>query len=111
MSNTSGQTYRELSFPYYKDAFFIIDKICGDLGVEYYLIGAQARDFQMLERGIRPTRGTKDIDFAVMLPEMKAYNELIELLCKSGFRNVTEPFRLIYDLTSTVVDFLPFGEI
>ncbi len=81
------------------------------LGIEYYLIGAQARDFHLLENGIAPSRGTQDIDFAVMMPELKHYHELRELLIKNNFRKVNEPYRLIYDKTNTVMDLLPFGEI
>lgn len=75
MTNTSKQTYRELSFPYFKEVFVIIDKVCRESGIEYYMIGAQARNFHLLENGIEPGRGTQDIDFAVMMPEMNRYDE------------------------------------
>lgn len=105
------QTYKGLSFPYFKDVYVIIDKVCREFGIEYYLIGAQARDFHLLENGIAPSRGTQDIDFAVMVPEIRHYNELKDLLIKYNFRKVNEPFRLIYDKTNAVIDLLPFGEI
>jgi predicted nucleotidyltransferase len=111
MINTSNKTYRELSLPYFKEVFVILDKVCRDFGIEYYLIGAQARNFHLLENGIAPSRGTQDIDFAVMLPEMKAYDEMKNRLIESGFRKVNEPYRLIHDITNTVIDLLPFGEI
>ncbi len=111
MTNTSNKTYRELSFPYFREVFVMLDKVCGDLGIEYYLIGAQARNFHLLENGIAPSRGTQDIDFAVMLPEMKAYDEMKNHLIENGFRKVNEPYRLIHDKTNTVIDLLPFGEI
>ena len=111
MTNISKKTYRELSLPYFKEVFVIFDKMCHSLGIAYYLIGAQARDFHLLENGIAPGRGTQDIDFAVMMPEIKHYNELKDLLVKNDFRKVNEPYRLIYDKTNTVLDLLPFGEI
>lgn len=111
MTNTSKQTYRELSFPYFKEVFVIIDKVCRESGIEYYLIGAHARNFHLLESGIAPGRGTQDIDFAVMMPEIRHYNELKDLLVKNNFRKGNEPFRLIYDKTNMVIDLLPFGEI
>ncbi len=111
MTNTSNKTYRELSLPYFKEVFAIIDKGFHDLGIEYYLIGAQARNFHLLENGIAPRRGTQDIDFAVMLPEMKSYEEMKNRLIESGFNKANEPYRLIYDKTNTVIDLLPFGEI
>lgn len=111
MTNTSNKTYRELTFPFFREVFTIIDKVCRDMKIEYYLIGAQARNFHLLEKGITPGRGTQDIDFAVMLPEIKKYDELKISLIETGFRKVNEPYRLIYDKTNTVIDLLPFGEI
>lgn len=111
MKNTSNKTYRELSLPYFKEVFIIIDKVCYDMGIEYYLIGAQARNFHLLQNGITPSRGTQDIDFAVMLPEMKGYEEMKNHFVENGFRKVYEPYRLIHDKTNTVIDLLPFGEI
>lgn len=111
MTGTSKKTYRELAWPYFKEVFLVLNSVCKELGIEYYLIGAQARDFHLLENGIAPGRGTMDIDFAVMLPEMESYDEMKNLLISRGFREVREPYRLIYEATNTVIDLLPFGEI
>jgi predicted nucleotidyltransferase len=111
MTDTSKKTYRELSWPYFKEVFLILDSICHELGIEYYLIGAQARNFHLLESGIEPNRGTKDIDFAVMLPEMESYDKMKNLLVSKDFREVKEPYRLIHDPSNTVIDLLPFGKI
>lgn len=111
MTDTSKKTYRELSWPYFKEAFLILDLVCNELGIEYYLIGAQARNYHLLESGIEPSRGTMDIDFAVMLPEMESYDKMKNLLISKGFREVREPYRLIHDQSDTVIDLLPFGEI
>jgi predicted nucleotidyltransferase len=111
MTNISKQTYRELSFPYFREVFLILDKVCRDLGIGYYLIGAQARDFHLLESGIAPIRGTMDIDFAVMLPEMKQYDEMKNHLIKMGFRVHKQPYRLGHEITDTMIDLLPFGEV
>lgn len=111
MINISKKTYKELSYPYFKEVFIIIDKVCREMNIEYYLIGAQAKNFHLLENGIVPKRGTKDIDFAVMMPDIKHYEEFKNLLVKNDFRKVNEPYRLIYDMTDTIIDLLPFGEI
>ncbi len=111
MTDTSKKTYRELSWPYFKEAFLILDLVCNELGIEYYLIGAQARNYHLLESGIELSRGTMDIDFAVMLPEMESYDKMKNLLISKGFRKVREPYRLIHDQSDTVIDLLPFGEI
>lgn len=111
MSNTSKKTYKELSAPYITEVYAIIDKICEANRVSCYLIGAQARDINLLESGIRPSRGTMDIDFAIMLPDMATYEKILDDLIKSGFRKTNMPYRIIYDKTNTVIDLLPFGEV
>ncbi len=95
----------------YKEVFEIIDRVFTELGIEYYLIGAQARDYHLIKNGIAPIRLTRDIDFAVMLPEMKIYDDLKIILIHSGFLQMREPYRLIHDGTKTIIDLLPFGVI
>lgn len=111
MTNISTKTFKELSLAYFKEVFIIIDKVCCELKIEYYLIGAQARNFHLLENGILPSRGTKDIDLAIMLPELKVYDEMKNHLTQNGFRKANEPYRLIHNNTNTVIDLLPFGKI
>lgn len=96
--------------PWFKEVFTLVDAACKELNIPLYLIGAQARHFHLAEQGIKPGRGTMDIDFAIMLPDMGVYAVLIEKLISAGFRKVTEPYRIIHDKTNTVVDLLPFGE-
>ncbi|MDO8951326.1 MAG: hypothetical protein Q7U86_01815, partial [Draconibacterium sp.] len=50
-------------------------------------------------------------DFAIMLPDIDVYETMLNSLVKKGFRKVKEPYRMIYDITNTVVDLLPFGEV
>jgi predicted nucleotidyltransferase len=111
MSNTSKKTFKELSTPYITEVYSIIDQICTANNVSCYLIGAQARDINLLESGIQPMRGTMDIDFAIMLPDMIIYEKILEDLVNSGFRKTHMPYRIIYDKTNTVIDLLPFGEV
>ncbi len=103
-------SFKELT-PWFKEVFNLVDDSCKKLNIPLYLIGAQARHFHLAEQGIKPGRGTADIDFAIMLPDMNIYEELLNLLLKKGFRKVIEPYRIIHDVTNTVVDLLPFGEV
>ncbi|MDQ3110805.1 MAG: nucleotidyl transferase AbiEii/AbiGii toxin family protein [Bacteroidota bacterium] len=105
------KTYKELSLPFLGDVYRIIANVCKTNSVSCYLIGAQARDINLLESGIRPSRGTKDIDFAIMLPDMVTYEKIVSDLLNAGFRDTKMPYRIIHDETNTVVDLLPFGQI
>ncbi len=111
MSNTSGRTYKELASPHFGEVFAAIEKICRERIIPVYLIGAHARIIQHLEQGIQPMRGTGDIDFAIMIPDIESYDSFLSALVNVGFRKVKEPYRLIYDKTNSVVDILPFGQI
>ena len=104
-------SFKNLSLPFIAEVYTIIDEICKANGVSCYLIGAQAKDINLLQSGIVPSRGTMDIDFAIMLPDMIAYDNLFANLLKAGFRDTKMPHRIIYDKTNTVIDILPFGEI
>jgi len=110
MSNTS-KTYKDLASPHFGEVFSFIEKVCIEQNVPIYLIGAHARIILMLEKGVLPSRGTKDIDFAIMIPDISSYDRFLSELEKVGFRKVKEPYRVIYDKTNTVVDVLPFGQI
>lgn len=104
-------TYKEYSFQDHKDVYKIIDKIIESFGYEYYLIGANARDIQLYKAGMKPTRGTADIDFAVMIPSKKDYENFMQKIIENGFKETKHKYRVIYLNSDTVVDMLPYGEI
>lgn len=104
-------TFKDYSFQDHKDVYLIIDSIMKSFGYEYYLIGANARDIQLYKAGIKPARGTADIDFAVMIPTMKDYDEFISRVLDNGFNKTKHKYRVIYLESNTVVDILPYGEI
>ncbi len=84
------------------------------LKIEYFVVGAFARDVELLAKGYNdsPSRKTRDLDLAVMLSDEKAFNNLKFALSKlDGFEvHQTEPIKLVYK-KSYEVDLLPFGEI
>ena len=111
MINTSSQTYKELSIPYFKEVFDAIDGVMLRHKVPYYLIGASAIALELLKKGIKPMRGTKDIDFALMISSIKQYETIVEELRKHGFEKVNAPWTLYNSNYNVVIDLLPFGEI
>lgn len=109
--NTSNQTYKELAIPYFKEVFDCIDEVMLKLNVPYYLIGASAISLELLKDGIKPSRGTKDIDFAIMISSIKEFETIVEKLGSYGFNKVEAPWSLYNDKFNIVIDLLPFGEI
>ena len=110
MSNTY-KNIKDYAFGEHKEAFIHLMKVFDAFSLQYFLIGAQARDLHFFQQGIKPIRGTRDIDFAVMVVSMEQYNELFEKLKENGFETTVEPYRLIWNKGQTVIDLLPFGQI
>ena len=111
MNNILKKTFKELSLPFFKEVYKLIDKVCTEYGVQFYLIGAQARDIHLLESNIRPARGTKDIDFAIMLPDIETYSKIQDRLMELGFEKTKIAHRMIFRDADTVIDLLPYGQI
>lgn len=109
--STLNPTYKDYSFAYHGEVYKILEKVFSENNIKYYLVGANARDVQLFKAGIKPTRGTADIDFAVMIPDFVVYDKLFDELCGKGFRRTKENYRLVYDKTNTVLDLMPYGEI
>lgn len=109
--NTSNQTYKELSIPYFKETFDCIDGVMKALQIPYYLIGVSAIALEMLKEGIKPCRGTKDIDFAVMLSTMDQYEQISSALQAKGFNKVEAPWTFYSDQFNVAIDLLPFGQV
>lgn len=111
MINTSNQSYKELAIPYFKEVFYIIDEVMLSHQIPYYLIGASAIALELLKNGIKPSRGTKDIDFAIMISSLDEYDKLSKSLQEHGFNKVKAPWTFYYEKYNVVIDLLPFGEI
>lgn len=107
----SSQTYKQYSFAHHATVYAILETVFYQYGIAYYLIGANARDVQLYKQGIKPTRGTADIDFAVMVPDFEVYQTIFDALCNNGFRTTEEAYRLVFDETNTVLDLMPYGKI
>jgi predicted nucleotidyltransferase len=110
--STSNQSYKQLTVPYFKEIFDIIDQIMISRGHPYYLIGANAVALELLQDGIPPYRGTKDIDFAVMISNMDEYDDLMAEVVKNGFNAIKDvPHRVYHPGYNVAIDILPFGQV
>lgn len=65
----------------------------------------------MLKQGIKPSRGTKDIDFAVMISEMIEYESIRIALLNHGFTQTAAPWTYYSSTFQVSIDILPFGEV
>lgn len=111
MSSTSEISFKALAIPYFGEVLGLIDEVLQQHGVPYYLIGANAISLQLLRQGEAPLRGTKDIDFAIMVSSFAQYDAVKGDLVARGFQPVRLPFTLRHVEHDVVIDLLPFGEI
>ncbi|SFB80868.1 Nucleotidyl transferase AbiEii toxin, Type IV TA system [Flagellimonas taeanensis] len=111
--STSNHSFKAYSFAHHGEVYRILEKVFAEHGVNYYLIGANARDIALYRAGERPIRATADIDFAVMVPDHDRYNAIKLELKKYGFDDVGRnmPYRMFHEGSKTVLDLLPFGGI
>ena len=109
--STSNQTYKELAIPYFKEVFDIIDEVLKKEKIPYYIVGVSAIALELLKKGKKPSRGTKDIDFALMVSYMDEYDKVVDLLVKKGFKKVKLPWTIYHPDYDVAVDLLPFGQI
>jgi len=81
------------------------------LHIDFYLIGAVARDIWFAESG-RTTRRTKDVDFAIYVGTREEFEAVKEYLKeKKGYQDSRENMFVLLAPTGLQVDILPFGGI
>lgn len=108
-------TYRinssELRIDNVKEILVSLEKAFKDLDIEFYVIGALARDIMAIIHNEIPIRATQDIDLAVFVIGHDNYDILkTYLIEKENFSaNKKLPYRL--NKNEIIIDLLPFGEI
>lgn len=94
-----------------KDLFVILEEVFAKLDIQYYILGALARDAWYAKEKIR-SRTTRDIDFALYVFSGDQYRDVMKRLVEDhDFSEVKDvPFRLQTPFEYTI-DLIPFGEI
>jgi predicted nucleotidyltransferase len=94
-----------------KPVFDALEEAFNKLSIDFYLIGAIARDI-WYAKGNAVSTGTRDVDFAVFIANQEDYNLLKTYLVKQ--KNFVESKTNAFVFISPeglVIDILPFGEI
>lgn len=114
MSSTSKILLNKVTDEVIIQLLQILLPVLEELSVEYFMIGAFARDVELLAKGHTnpPTRKTKDIDLAVLMGSQEEFQDLKNRIIKlSDFAaHEDEPYRFLFK-NAYEVDFLPFGAI
>jgi len=93
------------------DVFTALEEAFNATGTDFYVIGAMARDV-WYEKGQKSSRGTKDVDFAVLVSSHEEYEAVRNYLKeKYQYEDTRENAFVMISPSGTQVDLLPFGEI
>lgn len=93
-----------------KKTFDVLELAFKKYGIDYYLIGARARDLWTDHIALSGKRTTEDVDFSIYINEHTQYKKLVkELIETYGFeRDKEQPYRFYFHGT---IDLIPFGGI
>ncbi len=97
----------------YKELLDALERGFRKYNIDYYLVGAFARDIWMKGvYNIPPKRATTDIDFGIMVKDNEMFSELREYLIKhEEFSSCKENVFVLIWKDRTEVDLIPFGEL
>jgi predicted nucleotidyltransferase len=111
MKQNSNISYDALQAPGLKKILEQVGEVCHTLGVDFFMVGAIARNAWLVAHQER-ARGTRDIDFAVCIPDVSSYNKLREILITEyGYQASAENAFCLLSAEGSQVDLLPFGAI
>jgi predicted nucleotidyltransferase len=93
-----------------KETFEILELAFKEYKIDYYLIGARARDLWTNHIDLKDKRTTEDVDFCIYINEHNQYKNLVaDLISKYGFeRDRKQPYRFHF---KGIIDIIPFGGI
>jgi predicted nucleotidyltransferase len=94
-----------------KEVFDELEEAFEHLNIDFYLIGALARDV-WYAKGDKSFRTTKDVDFAIMISNKEDYEAVRKYLIENkDYREVKTNSFVLLSSAGIEVDILPFGEI
>jgi len=110
--NTLVKNFEKLREEGWKPVFNALERVLTGMGIDFYLIGAVARDIWIDHLSYRDKRTTKDVDICVYVKDLDQYKAVQQaLITGEGFcRDAREPYRL-YGPDGRMIDLIPFGDI
>jgi len=111
MKNTYRINSIDLRIDGIKEIFIPLERTLKKLNIEFYLIGALARDIITIVHKQDPFTATRDIDIAVMVLSNEEYEVLKKSLIED--ENFVQDEKELYRLhcNGKIIDLLPFGKI
>lgn len=93
-----------------KDLFELLGEVFLASELDYYLIGAIARDY-WYKKGQLQSRVSRDVDLAVLVPVKEKYQHIRDVLKTRGFAETKQNAYVLISPSGIQIDLLPFGDI
>ena len=93
-----------------KDLFDLLGEVFHAHDIDYYLIGAIARDYWYKKEQLQ-SRISRDVDFAVLIPAKEEYEQVRNALQQKGFTETKQNAFVLISPSGIQIDLLPFGDI
>lgn len=103
----------EIRFTLPEELLAYISKIIKEAGLDFFIIGAIARDINLASHsGLHSPRTTEDLDIAIRVPTIEQFQTIITKFTDTGAfeKTSSNPIRLMYN-KSIELDILPFGDL
>ncbi len=111
MKSNSRISYDALQVEGLKNILVQVSSTCNNLGIHFFIVGAIARNVWYATHD-ETSGGTKDIDFAVYIPNINEYNKLKKRLqLDYNYNDSGENAYCMLTPDGKQIDLLPFGEI
>lgn len=111
MKNTSRINLDEITDQRLHDVLKTVNTCCEKLRIDFYLLGALARDVWFKQQQIAAS-GTKDVDFAVFINETQQFSNLKTALIEvCGYTQSKNNQFVLIAPNGFTIDVLPFGAI
>lgn len=111
MSKISSIRLSEIRETGLRDVLIAVEESCKHLEVDFYIIGALARDIWFSVEGLA-VRGTKDVDLAMLVANHEQYMKLRERLINvHKFNESKNNAFVLFAPNGIQIDVLPFGAI
>ena len=102
----------QLQHPLLKPIFNALEGYFSESGIQFYVIGATARDILMLLHNEKSGRATQDLDIAIAVPDWERYQEVEKgILEIEGFSKDNSQQQRFRYLDTFPLDIVPFGDV
>jgi predicted nucleotidyltransferase len=112
MKNSYHISIEKLRIEGFKELFDALDRTFNTYGVDYYVVGAFARDVWFTIHEIKERRSTRDIDIAILIATEEQFMNLkSHLITHEEFTEIgSSRFTLLHQ-SRIQIDLLPFGAV